>query len=155
MIAAVNGTVAGGGLGLLLNCDLSVSVPKASFVGAYGAIGLTPDCGVSALLPRAIGDSRARAVLLGGRVLDAVTAEAWGLIGEVAEADMFEDRIEQLVAAASIGSRAAHGETKRLLAASRTSGYAEQLADEGRTIAAASASELSRSLIAGFLHQRK
>lgn len=154
VIAAVNGTVAGGGLGLLLNCDLSVSVPKASFVGAYSSIGLTPDSGVSTLLPRAIGDRRARSLLLGGRVLDAVTAEAWGLVGEVAETEDFDEHVARLVRSACAGSRAANGETKRLLAASWNQSYGAQLTDEGRTIAAMSAADASRELIGAFLAQR-
>jgi 2-(1,2-epoxy-1,2-dihydrophenyl)acetyl-CoA isomerase len=154
VLAGVNGTVAGGGLGLLLNCDLAFAVSSAKFVGAYSSIAMTPDCGVSALLPRAIGERRAKQVLLGGQVLDAATALDWGLVGDVCDPDEFDRGLDELAQKLAGGSRAANGSAKRLLAASAHTGYAEQLADEGRTIAAAAATDEARTLMAAFLQKQ-
>ena len=57
MVAAVHGAVAGAGLALMLSCDLIVADPATKFVFAYPAIGFTPDCGLSYLLPRSIGSN--------------------------------------------------------------------------------------------------
>jgi 2-(1,2-epoxy-1,2-dihydrophenyl)acetyl-CoA isomerase len=154
VIAGVNGTVAGGGLGLLLNCDLALTVSTAEFVGAYSSIAMTPDCGVSTLLPRAIGERRAKQLLLGGQVLDAAMALDWGLVGEVCEPDEFDRRLDGFAEKLAGGSRAANGSAKRLLAASARTDYAEQLADEGRTIAAAAATDEARALMAAFLQKQ-
>src|SRR3954452_13593856 len=59
VVGAVQGAVAGAGLAVMLSCDLVVAAPATKFVIAYPGVGLTPDCGVSWLLPRAIGQQRA------------------------------------------------------------------------------------------------
>ena len=55
IVAAVQGAVAGGGLGLMLTADYIVAAEGARFVSKYANIGLTPDLGVSTLLPAAVG----------------------------------------------------------------------------------------------------
>lgn len=74
VVCAVHGAVAGAGLGVMLSCDLVVTDPGTKFVFAYPAIGLTPDCGVSYLLPRAIGSHRALGFALSGRPITSETA---------------------------------------------------------------------------------
>jgi 2-(1,2-epoxy-1,2-dihydrophenyl)acetyl-CoA isomerase len=80
VVAAVQGAVAGAGLGLALCADVVIAEPATRFIAAYSAVGLTPDCGVSWLLPRAVGQGRALELLITGRVLDAAEAYAWGLV---------------------------------------------------------------------------
>src|SRR3546814_4609344 len=55
VIAAVNGVAAGAGSSLALACDLVLAARSASFVQAFSRIGLIPDAGGSALLPRLVG----------------------------------------------------------------------------------------------------
>ena len=57
VIAAVQGAVAGAGLAVVLNADVVLASRSTKFLTAYAGIGLTPDCGVSYLLPRAVGHS--------------------------------------------------------------------------------------------------
>ena len=78
MVAAVQGAVAGGGLGLMLTADYVVASENARFVSRYANIGLTPDLGVSTLLPAAIGQRRALQLLLQDRMLDAAEAREVG-----------------------------------------------------------------------------
>lgn len=86
VIAAVNGPAAGGGLALALSCDVRVAAPSATFNVAFVKIGLSGcDCGVSWLLPRAVGSSLANEMMLTGRPVDAEEALRAGLIGEVAQ----------------------------------------------------------------------
>src|SRR5882724_2559414 len=85
VIAAVNGTAAGAGLGLVLAADIAIAARSAKFVAAYTAVGLSPDAGSTFALPRAIGRTRATDMLLNNRVLDAPTALSWGLVSEVVE----------------------------------------------------------------------
>ena len=80
VVAAVQGAVAGAGLAVILNADVVVAAKPTKFLTAYAGIGLTPDCGVSYLLPRAIGQQRALELALTGRVIAADEALAWGLI---------------------------------------------------------------------------
>jgi 2-(1,2-epoxy-1,2-dihydrophenyl)acetyl-CoA isomerase len=85
VIAAVNGAVAGGGLGLALAPDYCIAARSASFTTAYFRLGLTPDGGSSAFLERAIGLARTRELLLTNRRLSADEAYDWGLINEVVD----------------------------------------------------------------------
>ena len=84
VIAAVNGPAAGGGLALALACDVRVAAASARFNVAFVRIGLSGcDIGVSWLLPRLIGASRAHEMMLTGRLIDAQEAERIGLVSRV------------------------------------------------------------------------
>lgn len=81
VIAAVNGAAIGGGLCLALACDIRVAGAAAYFRAAGINNGLTAsELGLSYLLPRAIGTSRAFELMLTGRDVDAVEAERIGLV---------------------------------------------------------------------------
>ena len=64
VIAAVNGTAAGAGLGLVLAADIAIAARSAKFAPAYTGVGLTPDAGCTFLLPRAVGYKRAMDLFL-------------------------------------------------------------------------------------------
>jgi enoyl-CoA hydratase len=84
VIAAVNGAAAGGGLALALASDVRLAAPEARFNVAFVRIGLSGcDIGVSWLLPRLIGASRAFELMLTGRIVDAAEAERLGLVSRV------------------------------------------------------------------------
>lgn len=81
IIAAVNGPAIGGGLCLALAADIRVASEAAYFRAAGINNGLTAsELGLSYLLPRAIGSSRAFEIMLTGRDVDAVEAERIGLV---------------------------------------------------------------------------
>jgi enoyl-CoA hydratase len=92
VIAAVNGAAIGGGLCLTLACDIRVAGASAYFRAAGINNGLTAsELGLSFLLPRAIGTSRAFELMLTGRDVDAVDAERIGLVSsQVPDADLLE-----------------------------------------------------------------
>ncbi|WP_260855960.1 enoyl-CoA hydratase/isomerase family protein [Micrococcus luteus] len=79
VLAGVNGTAAGAGLGLMLGGDVVLVREDAQLVTAFSALGMTPDTGVSYWLPRVLGPVRATQLLLGGRRLNGTEAVAWGL----------------------------------------------------------------------------
>ena len=84
VIAAVNGPCAGGGLALALASDVRVCSESARFNVAFVRIGLSGcDVGVSWLLPRLIGASRATEMMLTGRLITAAEADKYGLVSEV------------------------------------------------------------------------
>ncbi len=84
VIAAVNGAAIGGGLCLALAADIRVAAPGAYFRAAGVNNGLTAsELGLSYLLPRAIGASRAFEIMLTGRDVDAAEAERIGLVSRI------------------------------------------------------------------------
>ena len=80
VIAAVNGVAAGAGANVALACDIVLAARSAKFVQSFARIGLVPDCGGTWLLPRLVGDARARGLALLAQDLPADTAAQWGLI---------------------------------------------------------------------------
>jgi len=88
VIAAVNGPAVGGGLCLALACDIRIAAEGAFFRAAGINNGLTAsELGLSYLLPRAVGSSRAFEIMLTGRDVDAVEAERIGLVSRVVPPD--------------------------------------------------------------------
>src|SRR5881398_2943401 len=85
VIAAVNGTAAGAGVGLLLMSDLAVCGRSSKVSLAYTGVGLTPDGGTSFLLPRTIGVKRTMELLLLNRALNSAEALEWGLVNSVVD----------------------------------------------------------------------
>ncbi len=93
VIAAINGAAIGGGLCLALACDVRVASQDAYFRAAGINNGLTAsELGLSYLLPRAIGTSRASDIMLTGRDVDADEAERIGLVSrKVASESLLEE----------------------------------------------------------------
>ena len=93
VIAAVNGAAVGAGMAIALSADIRIATPAARFLVAAVRIGLTGgESGLSYLLPRLIGASRAFDILLTGRPVDADEAERIGLVRSIsAPADLLAD----------------------------------------------------------------
>jgi enoyl-CoA hydratase/carnithine racemase len=110
VIAAVNGPAAGFGAALALGSDIRFAAASAVFRIAFINIGASNcDMGVSWLLPRLIGASRAHELMLTGRRLPADEAERIGLVAETVEDDRLRERAmeaaEQIAAWAPWGIR--------------------------------------------------
>lgn len=154
VIAAVNGTAAGGGMGLVLMADLAISAASAKFAMAYTTSGLTPDLGTSFLLPRTIGARRAMEMMLLNRALTAQEALDWGLVNQVvADKDVFATALEMGERLAA-GATRAFGRTKRLVAES-LGPLERQMVLEAETIVAQAGSGEGLEGISAFLEKRK
>lgn len=151
VVAAVQGAAAGAGLATVLACDVVVAARGTKFLTAYAGIGLTPDCGLSYLLPRAVGQQRALELALTGRVLSADEALAWGLVTEVVEPDEVLARAEAVAARLAKGPVFALGQAKRLIRTSWAQSRAESGADEAVTISRAVDTAESQALIKAFV----
>ncbi len=92
-IAAVNGAAAGAGLVLACYCDLRFAASDAKLTTAHGPLGLPAEFGLSWLLPRLIGITRANDLLLSSRKFLASETEGWGLFNEIVETPELMDRV--------------------------------------------------------------
>jgi enoyl-CoA hydratase len=116
VIAAVNGAAIGGGLCLALACDIRVAAHGAYFRAAGINNGLTAsELGLSYLLPRAIGTSRAFELMLTGRDIDAQEAERIGLVSRAVPDDDLLDTCRQMADRIAAFSRPGIELTKRTL----------------------------------------
>ena len=83
LIGAVNGHAYGGGLEIVLCCDFAYASSAARFAFSEVTLGIMPGMGGTQTLPRALGERRAKELLLTGRPFDAAQALAWGLVNAV------------------------------------------------------------------------
>ncbi len=108
VIAAINGPAAGVGLALACFADLRFAVPDAKLTTAHGKLNLPPEFGLSWILPRHLGLTRAMDLLLTSRVFLAEEAHAMGLVNQLHPADELLDATvayaEQLAKTVSAGS---------------------------------------------------
>ncbi len=154
VVAAVNGTAAGAGVGLVAMADLALCARSSKFNLAYTNAGLTPDAGTTFLLPRTVGVKRAMELLLLNRTLPAAEALVWGLVNEVVADEQLLTRAMEVAEQLAQGASGAYGATKRLVAQS-LGAFESQMVLESETIAAHAVSPEGMEGISAFLEKRK
>ena len=153
-VVAVQGAVAGAGIGLALGGDVVLAATNTRFVAAYTGIGFTPDAGTSWALTRAIGRARALEMLLLNRSVSASEAVQMGLVSREVPVDQLSAHAVGLAQTLAGGPTAAFGEIKRLVDAAPRSSRRAQLTREARAIAEAAVSPAGREGVAAFLAKR-
>ncbi|TVT16884.1 enoyl-CoA hydratase [Amycolatopsis rhizosphaerae] len=153
VIAAINGTCVGAGLGFALACDVRVTAETARFGTAFTGIGLTCDSGLSATLARAVGTARAAELILLGSPFTAAQAAEWGIAGRVVPAAEVAATAAGLAAALAAGPTLAYAEAKRALAAAFP--LEDVLRREGEAQTRLGGSEDHRNAVDAFLAKEK
>jgi 2-(1,2-epoxy-1,2-dihydrophenyl)acetyl-CoA isomerase len=87
MVAAVQGSAIGGGLGLALAADFRVASPQSRFAANFSRLGFHHGFGLSATLPRVVGQQAAHELLFTGRRIDGVEAHRIGLTDRLVAAE--------------------------------------------------------------------
>ena len=83
VIAAINGPAVGVGATYPLMCDILIAAKSARIGFVFNRIGMLPELGSHALLPRVVGFSNASRLLMGAEIIDAETAHSMGLVSSV------------------------------------------------------------------------
>lgn len=154
LLVLVNGPAAGAGLSLAISGDVVLSARSAHYSAAYGTLGLTPDGGMSWLLPRLVGLRKAQEIILTNRRIKADEAEVIGLVTRVVDDDALAqegDALARQLAAAPVG---AIGAARALLRQSFESGFETQLEREIDAISRAGASAECREGLAAYFEKR-
>lgn len=94
IVAAVQGSAVGGGLGLAMAADFRVAAPDARLTANFARLGFHQGFGLSVTLPRAIGQQRALELLYTGRNVSGAEAVLMGLADRVAEGEPRDDAME-------------------------------------------------------------
>lgn len=154
LVVLVNGPAAGAGLGLALAGDIVIAASSAHFTAGYTAIGMTPDAGLTWLLPKLVGLRRAQEMILTNRRVFADEAVSMGLITRTSQDDaLIEDGLKtaQLLADGPAGAFAA---ARALIRDGFANGLESQLELEARAITRAATGAEARKAFAAFFDRR-
>lgn len=155
VIAAVGGACVGAGLGLALACDYRVFAAGAKLGTAFAGIGLTFDSGLSFTLPRAVGDARAKELILFGQTFSAEDGIAWGIAGETLEGEKVLERSHILARHLAQGPTVALAESKRLISEGSGRGLDAALEAETAAQTRCGATADHNAAVEAFLRRRK
>jgi enoyl-CoA hydratase len=157
VISALNGPAAGGGFAIALASDIRICSTQAKFGTAFVRLGLSGcDIGVSWMLPRLIGASRAWELMLTGRVFDATEADKLGLITRVVEPDQLLDEAYSIAEQIKANSPMGIWMTKEVMWSNLEISSMQAGIDlENRTQIMTSATEDSKAAMASFLRHEQ
>lgn len=113
-IAALNGTLAGGSMGMVLACDLRIAVPGAKFFYPVMKLGFLPQPSDPTRLLALVGPARAKMILMAGQKIEADEALAWGLIDRIVPGEALMD-IARTLAADVLAAKPGHAATIKAL----------------------------------------
>ncbi|MEZ5224458.1 MAG: enoyl-CoA hydratase [Ilumatobacteraceae bacterium] len=155
VIAAVNGACAGIGMVQALMCDIRFAAAGAKFTTAFSRRGLIAEYGMSWILPRLIGTSRAMDILFSGRVFLAEEAAAMGLVSEVVAPEHLLDRTLEYAADLAVhASPTSMAVMKQQVYADQLRGVAEASDDAIELMKASLRRSDFKEGVASFLQKR-
>lgn len=154
IVGAINGVAAGAGASLAFACDIRIAAESASFVLAFGRIGLIPDSGATWLLPRLVGPAKAAELALLGGPLSATEAERFGLVARVVPADALAAEARAVAARLAALAPRALALTKRALERSWSIDLDTALEEEAYRQGIAGATADHAEGLAAFLQKR-
>lgn len=97
-IAALNGTLAGGAMGMVLACDLRIAVPSAKFFYPVMRLGFLPQPSDPKRMAALVGPARAKMILMAGQKIEAEEALSWGLIDRIVAPEALNETVMTLAA---------------------------------------------------------
>jgi 2-(1,2-epoxy-1,2-dihydrophenyl)acetyl-CoA isomerase len=154
IVGAINGVAAGAGASLAFACDIRIAAEGASFLLAFGRVGLVPDSGATWLLPRLVGSAKAAELAFTGEALSAADAERFGLVASVVPLESLLDEAQTLAARLAAGAPRAIALTKRALHRSWDATLEESLEYEAWLQGIAGATDDHREGLAAFVEKR-
>ena len=154
IVGAINGVAAGAGASLAFACDIRIAAAEASFLLAFGRIGLVPDSGATWLLPRLVGGAKAAQLALTTDPLSAADAERFGLVAAVVPADEVVEAARAVAVRLAGLAPAALASTKHALDRAWDIDIERALEEEAHRQGVAGASADHAEGMAAFLEKR-
>ena len=154
VVCAAQGWTAGIGLQLAVAADVAIVSEDARLWMPFTERGITPDSGATWMLPRRVGEVRAREMLLLGRVLSGTEAAEWGLVHRAVPAADLQPAMAEVVDRLAAGPTVALGLTKWLLHAGAQDSLEQHLRNEAFALELSSRSEGFREGLSAFAEKR-
>jgi 2-(1,2-epoxy-1,2-dihydrophenyl)acetyl-CoA isomerase len=154
-IAAINGVVAGAGMGVALATDLAIAVDSAVFTMAYTGIGVSPDGSSTFWLPRLVGPRVAMDMILTNRRLLAPDAVALGLINQAVPEEDFASTVDAIALRLASGPTQAYVRSRKLVQASYGNSPIQQMELEAAAIMAAGSTKDFYEGVSAFIEKRR
>lgn len=155
VIAAVNGPAIGGGFALALSCDIIIASQSARFNAHYVLIGVSPDCGMSYILPRLVGDKRATWLMFTGEMVDAQKGYEMGFVNQVVEDDQLLNEANALAKKLAESATSAIARIKELINRSWNESLEAQMEYEKELFGRLARMEDHHEAITAFREKRK
>lgn len=127
IVASVRGAAAGAGLFYTLVADYAIGDESATFVFAHQKVGLTPDAGLTTVLPQVVGLRMARMLILTAAKVNAAEAQRLGILHRIVPADTLEDEAMRMALQLARAPQTAIKLAKRMVNATPGLSRAEQL----------------------------
>jgi enoyl-CoA hydratase/carnithine racemase len=153
-VAKVDGAAFGAGGALALACDLVLASERAEISFGFRRVGLSIDSGTSYLLPRAVGEHKAKELVFTGDLLDADEAADIGLFHRVFPTEEFEQQSREVIDEIATGPTVALKHSKRLLQNWQGRSFDEVIDAEVDSIATVFETEDFTEGVTAFLEQR-
>lgn len=151
----MQGGVGGAGLGLAAACDIVLCGQSARFRPAYASVALSPDAGLSWVLPRSFGRARAMELLLDDGVFTADEARAAGFVSRVVpDAELGPESL-RLASRLAAGPTGALARTRRLVRDAAARSLSDQLDAEAAQIAVSADQDEHRAGVRAFVERRR
>jgi 2-(1,2-epoxy-1,2-dihydrophenyl)acetyl-CoA isomerase len=154
IIAAVNGTAAGGGSMLVLASDLVIAADNAKLIQVFVRRGLIPDAGVAYLLPRIVGMHKAKELVFFGDDLSAADAAALGIVNKVVPAAELQAAAKEWAERLASGPTKAIGWSKKLLHDASELSRRDLLEEEAMLVELNASTQDSAEGVASFRERR-
>jgi 2-(1,2-epoxy-1,2-dihydrophenyl)acetyl-CoA isomerase len=154
VVCRVQGWCAGIGLHVALAADVTVVADDARLWEPFSERGFTPDSGGTWLLPRRVGEVRAREMLLLGRVVSGAEAAEWGMVHAAVPPPSLDEAAGEIVGRLASSPTVSIGLTKWLLHAGATQALDQHLRDEAFAMELSSRSEDFREGLRAFKDKR-
>jgi 2-(1,2-epoxy-1,2-dihydrophenyl)acetyl-CoA isomerase len=155
VIAAVNGPAVGAGFALALFCDVVIAAKSARFSAQHVFVGMSPDCGLSHLLPRLLGDKRATWLMFTGEMVDAQKGYELGFVNQVAEDDQLLNQANAVAGRLAESATLAIAATKELINLSWNQSLETQMECERQSLGRLVLTEDHNEAVVSFREKRK
>jgi enoyl-CoA hydratase/carnithine racemase len=154
-VAPLPGAAAGAGLALALSCDIRIAAASAFAATGYSRVALSGDYGIAWLLTRAVGPSRARALMLTNERIDAERAVAIGIFHRVVDDARLQEEAFALARSLAEGPSVAIGYMKDNLDEALHISHAEAIDREAERMMRTQGTEDHKEAVRAFVDKRK